>query len=98
MVSGYVRKQFCCNCAVSILCCGCSGFYVAFVVGVLRVFDEINYVALRSAGERVFCGYMKIVLLSQRCAVTVFGEGIYFGILHEGQCVTVTQEKPVCFL
>ena len=54
----------------------CSGIYVAFVCGGLRDFDKINcYVALRWAGERVFCGYMKSAVLSQLCAVTAFGEG-----------------------
>ena len=49
---------------------------MAFVCGGLRVFDEINcYIALLSAGEQVFCGYMKSAVLSQLCAVTAFGEG-----------------------
>ena len=48
---------------------------MAFVCGGLRDFDEINcYIALRSAGERVFCGYMKSVILSQQCGVTAFAE------------------------
>ena len=39
---------------------------------------------MRSAGERVFCGYMKSADLSQQCAVTKFGEGFYFIVLHRG--------------
>ena len=58
---------------------------MAFVCGGLRVFDEINcYIALLSAGEQVFCGYMKSAVLSQLCAVTAFGEWFYFIVLHEG--------------
>ena len=39
---------------------------------------------LRSAGERVFCGYMKSAVLSQQCAVTAFGDWFHFIVLHEG--------------
>ena len=57
----------------------------------LRDTDEINFsIALRSAGERVFCGYMKSAVLSQQCAVTAFGEWFYFIVLHGGQSVTVS--------
>ena len=82
------------NCTVIVLCryllC-CCGLYVVFVGGGLRDTDEINcYIALRSAGERVFCGYMKSAVLSQLCAVTAFGEWLYFTVLHGGQSVTVS--------
>jgi hypothetical protein len=63
---------------------------VDFVGGGLRVFNEINlYIALRPDVQRVFCGYMKRAVLSQQCAVTTFGEGVYFIALHEGQIVRV---------
>jgi hypothetical protein len=63
---------------------------VDFVGGGLRVFNEINlYIALRSAVQQVFCGYMKSAVLSQQCAVTSFGEGVYFIALHEGHIVRV---------
>ena len=72
--------------------------------GVLKVFDEINfYIASCSAGEPIYCGYMKSAVLSQQCAVTAFGEWFYFIELHCGQSVTVsfisdrTEEKPVRF-
>ena len=60
------------------ICCAVLGLMRLFG-GAFRVFDEINcYIALRSAGERVFCGYMKSAVLSQQCAVTAFGVGFYF--------------------
>jgi hypothetical protein len=67
-----------------------SGLCVAFVGGGLSVFSEINfYIALLSAVERVFCGYMKSAVLSQPCAVMIFGDGVYCVLLHERQRVTV---------
>jgi hypothetical protein len=50
------------NCTVIVqfgclLCC--SGIHAAFVGGVLRVFDEINfYILSHLSVYRVFCGYM----------------------------------------
>jgi hypothetical protein len=75
-----------------VLCgfCGAWGF-----------FDKIIFfIALRSAVQRVFCGYMKSVILSQQCVVTTFGEGVYCIVLQEGQSVTVhlishlTERRP----
>jgi hypothetical protein len=46
---------------------------------------------------------MKSAVLSQQFAVTIFGEGVYFIVLHEGQIVTVncishqTEAKNVRF-
>ena len=69
----------------------CYGIYEAFVCGGLRDFDETNcYIASCSAVERVFCGYMKSAVLSQLSAVTAFGEGLYFIVLHVLQSVTVS--------
>jgi hypothetical protein len=49
------------------------GFLLVFGAG---GFNQINfYIALSSAVQRVFCGYMKNAVLSQQCAVTTFGEG-----------------------
>ena len=60
------------------ICCAVLGL-VWFFGWVLRVFDEINFhIASCSAGERVFCGFMKSAVLSQQCAVTAFGEWFYF--------------------
>ena len=59
---------------------------MAFVCGGFRVFDKINcYIALRSAGERVFCGYMRSAVLSQQCGVTTFGECVLFYSITRGR-------------
>ena len=53
-----------------------SALCAFFFVGVLRFFREINlYIASFSAGDRVFCGYVRSDALSQWCTVTAFGEG-----------------------
>ena len=85
------------------ICCAVLGLMRLFG-GVLRVYYQINFsIASCSVVERVFCGYMKSVVLSQQCAVTAFGERFYFIELHWGQSVTVsfisdrTEEKPVRF-
>ena len=77
---------------------------MAFVCGGFRVFDKINcYIALRSAVERVFCGYMKCAVLSQQCAVTAFGEWFYFIVLHERTecdskfCIAINRKKSASF-
>jgi len=60
---------------------------MAFIGGVLRIFDEIDfYIFSHSFIERAFFSYMKSAVLSQQCAVTAFGEGFYCRVLQEGQC------------
>jgi len=50
----------------------CSELNAAFVVGVLRVFDEIIF--SHSFVEQIFCGYVQSAVLSEECTVTEFGE------------------------
>ena len=39
------------------MCCAVTGLYMAFIGGVLRIFDEIDfYIFSHSFIERVYCG------------------------------------------